>query len=79
VATVAWDEPFDRVIGRWMKTMTVPTMVMWGSDDALIPVGQAAAWADLVPDSELRLFEDAGHLLLDESVAAVAAVAEFCG
>jgi pimeloyl-ACP methyl ester carboxylesterase len=79
VATVAWDEPFDRVVGRWMRTMTVPTMVIWGRDDALIPVGQATAWADLVPDCELRLFEDAGHLLLDESAAAVAAVAEFCG
>ena len=45
VATVAWDEPFDRVIPRWIKTMTVPTMVMWGNDDALIPVGQAQAWA----------------------------------
>ena len=78
VATVAWDEPFDRVIPRWMKTMTVPTMVMWGNDDALIPVGQAKAWGALVPDSDLRLFDDAGHLLLDESPAAVGAVAEFC-
>ena len=78
VALVAWDEPFDRVIPRWIKTMTVPTMVMWSNADALIPVGQAKAWADLVPDSELRLFDDAGHLLLDESPAAVAAVAAFC-
>lgn len=78
VATVAWDEPFDRVIPRWIKTMTVPTMVMWGNDDALIPVGQAPAWAALIPDSTLRLFDDAGHLLLDESSDAVLAVAEFC-
>jgi pimeloyl-ACP methyl ester carboxylesterase len=78
VATVAWDEPFDRVIPRWMNTMTVPTMVMWGNDDALIPVGQAKAWAALVPDSDLRLFDNAGHLLLDESPAAVGAVVEFC-
>jgi pimeloyl-ACP methyl ester carboxylesterase len=78
VAIVAWDEPFDRVIALWMKTMTVPTMVMWGNDDALIPVGQAKAWADLVPDSELHVFDDAGHLLLDESPSAVSAVAEFC-
>lgn len=78
VATVAWDEPFDRVIPRWMRTMTVPTMVMWGNDDALIPVGQARAWNDLIPDSALRLFDDAGHLLLDESAGAVLAVAEFC-
>jgi pimeloyl-ACP methyl ester carboxylesterase len=78
VATVAWDEPFDRVVPRWMPTMTVPTMLMWGHDDALIPVGQAAAWMDLIPDGSLRLFDDAGHLLLDESLAAVTAVAEFC-
>ena len=78
VATVAWDEPFDRVIPRWMSTMAVPTMVLWGADDALIPVGQAKAWADLVPDSDLRIFDDAGHLLLDESPSAVEAVAQFC-
>ena len=78
VALVAWDEPFDRVIPRWMKTMAVPTLVMWGTDDALIPAGQGPAWASLIPDSTLRLFDDAGHLLLDESPAAVAAVAEFC-
>ena len=77
-ALVAWDEPFDRVVPRWMKSMAVPTMVMWGSDDTMIPVGQARAWVDLVPDSELRVFDDAGHLVLDESPAAVAAVAEFC-
>jgi pimeloyl-ACP methyl ester carboxylesterase len=78
VATVAWDEPFDRVIPRWMATMAVPTMLMWGQDDALIPVGQAAAWMDLIPDGARRLFDDAGHLLLDESTDAVTAVAEFC-
>jgi pimeloyl-ACP methyl ester carboxylesterase len=78
VALVAWDEPFDRVIPRWMGTMTVPTLVMWGTDDVLIPPGQAHAWHALVPNSELQLFDDAGHLLLDELPAAVTAVAEFC-
>ena len=78
VAMVAWDEPYDRVIPRWMKTMTVPSLILWGRDDALIPVGHADAWGRLVPDSRVELFDDAGHLLLDESPAAVAAVAEFC-
>ena len=32
----------------------------------------------LLPDVDLRLLDDAGHLLLDESPAAVGAVAEFC-
>jgi pimeloyl-ACP methyl ester carboxylesterase len=75
---VAWDEPYDRVLPRWMKTMTAPTLILWGRDDALIPVGHADAWGQLVPDSRVELFDDAGHLLLDESPAAVAAVAEFC-
>jgi pimeloyl-ACP methyl ester carboxylesterase len=78
VATVAWDEPFDRVVPRWMSTMAVPTMLMWGIDDAIVSVGQVPAWEALVPDCQVRVFEDAGHLLLDESAAAVAAVAEFC-
>ena len=78
VATMLWERPFDRVVPRWLGTVGVPTMVAWGEDDALIPPGQAAAWAALLPDATVRLFPDAGHLLYDESPAAVAAVAEFC-
>jgi pimeloyl-ACP methyl ester carboxylesterase len=34
--------------------------------------------AALLPDARVKTFPSAGHLLLDESPAAVAAVAAFC-
>jgi pimeloyl-ACP methyl ester carboxylesterase len=78
VAMLTWDDPIDRVIPRWLGTVPVPTTVLWGQHDALIPPGQAPAWAALVPGATVQIFGEAGHLVLDESTAAVSAVADFC-
>ncbi len=77
-AMLAWDEPTDRTIRRWANLIHIPTLIAWGDDDALIPVGHAAAWQGLISGSTVQRFPDAGHLLLDESPAALQAVAEFC-
>ena len=53
-------------------------LVVWGEDDRLVPQELAPAWAALLPNSELATFTEAGHLVLDESAAAVDAVARFC-
>jgi pimeloyl-ACP methyl ester carboxylesterase len=79
LALIMWDHPMDRVIPRWLPTVRVPTLIVWGEEDQMIPVGQARAWADLSPGAEVRTFPAAGHLVLDESADAVAAVADFCG
>jgi pimeloyl-ACP methyl ester carboxylesterase len=78
-ATLLWDHPHDRVIPKWLPRVTVPTLVVWGEEDRLIPVGQAATWASLLPNATVRTFPAAGHLVLDESADAAAVVAEFCG
>lgn len=78
VATVWWEHPFDRVVPKWLGRVDTPTLVVWGDEDRLIPVGQAATWAALLPHATVRTFPAAGHLVLDESPAAVAAVREFC-
>jgi pimeloyl-ACP methyl ester carboxylesterase len=57
----------------------MPTLVLWGDADALIPVGQTAAWADLIPNAEVRTAQGAGHLIFDESREAVDALGEFVG
>ncbi len=77
-ALLLWDHPFDRVIPRWLGRVQVPTMVVWGSEDRLLPVTFAPAWGALLPHATVRTFADAGHLVLDESAAAVAEIAEFC-
>ena len=39
----------------------VPTLVVWGARDTIIPVGHAHAAHRAVPGSRLAIFEDAGH------------------
>jgi pimeloyl-ACP methyl ester carboxylesterase len=62
-----------------MHRLTMPTLLLWGTADRIIPVGQAAAWADLIPNCRRSLVPGAGHLLLDEVRAAVDEIADFVG
>src|SRR3954470_19356756 len=39
----------------------VPTLIVWGARDRVIPVNHAHATHDAVPGSELVIFDDAGH------------------
>jgi pimeloyl-ACP methyl ester carboxylesterase len=77
-AILLWEQPFDRVLPRWLGRLGVPTLVVWGEEDRLQPVGLAPAWAGLLPDASVATFPEAGHLVLDESADACAAVADFC-
>jgi hypothetical protein len=43
----------------------------------MMPAGNAQGWLAAIPHARLELFERAGHLLLDESTAACASVAQF--
>lgn len=45
----------------------VPTHIIAGSDDRLIPVPVAEALASLIPDSQLKVLQDIGHMSTYES------------
>jgi len=79
MAIMLWEHPFDRVLPRWLRRVDVPTLVVWGDEDRLLPVELAAPWAALLPEATVATFPDAGHLVLDESPAAAAAVSTFLG
>ncbi len=70
-AATAADFPVS--LGR----IRAPTLLLWGAEDRMIPSGNAWAWRAAIAHSALELIEQAGHLLLDESAAARAAVAQF--
>lgn len=76
-ARVLWGGPYDRKLRRWLHRVKVPTLLLWGDADRLIPVGQCDAWAELLPEVEQRVLPGVGHLIFDESAEAVSAVAEF--
>jgi pimeloyl-ACP methyl ester carboxylesterase len=41
--------------------VTVPTLIVWGARDRIIPVSHAATVGELIEGSLIELFEKAGH------------------
>jgi len=78
-ARVGWKSPYERKLPKWLHRISAPTLLLWGEEDRLHPVGQAAAWAELIPAAEVVTFARVGHLPTVETPEAVAAVAEFLG
>ena len=56
-----------------LSRIRVPTLVIHGTHDAVIPALNARLVARLIRGAELRLIPGAGHLILDTSAEAVAA------
>ncbi len=38
-----------------------PTLIIWGKKDRVIDVGNARVFAELIPGSQMRVFDDIGH------------------
>ena len=51
--------------------VTVPTLLVWGRQDRLIPPAYADAWQSAIPDATVELVDNAGHMLPYEQPAAV--------
>lgn len=67
----------DTGVARWLHRIDVPTLVLWGEADRLVPFGQAAVWATALPQATVHGIPGAGHLLFEERSEAAAAVADF--
>jgi pimeloyl-ACP methyl ester carboxylesterase len=78
-ARIAWHRPYDIKLPKWLHRIAAPTLILWGEADRLIPVEQALVWAGLIPGAEIKTLPGVGHLLFNESGAAVDAIAEFVG
>ena len=49
-----------------IASIKVPTLILWGQQDRLIPVAQASAFKRLIPGSELIVFDGLGHVPQEE-------------
>jgi pimeloyl-ACP methyl ester carboxylesterase len=77
LARIMWDRNYDPKLTRWLKRIGVPTLILWGTKDQIIPIEQAKVWASLIPGSEVETFEGAGHLLFFEAPEAVGRLESF--
>ena len=46
--------------------ITIPTLILWGSEDTWIPLERGEALHDMIPGSTFRVIPDAGHLVIEE-------------
>jgi pimeloyl-ACP methyl ester carboxylesterase len=58
-------------VSRDVRSITSPTLVIHGAEDRYVPVANATALAEAVPEAELRVLDDAGHLVFIERFADV--------
>jgi pimeloyl-ACP methyl ester carboxylesterase len=71
--------PFeDQTAG--LRELHVPTLILWGRKDALIPVSDAQRFAADIPGATLRVYEGLGHVPMEENGRSTATdVYEFLG
>ena len=78
-AKLAWNPRFyNPDLYKWLHRITVPTMILWGDSDKIFPPAYGDAFQRLIPNSELRIIPQCGHLpqqeKLDDFLAGVDAI-----
>ena len=65
-------------LDHWLHRITVPTLVVWGDKDGVLPPGRAQVWMDRLPKAAtLCMLKDIGHLTFDESPEGVKVAQDF--
>jgi pimeloyl-ACP methyl ester carboxylesterase len=81
LARVSWNPYlYNPLLRRRLGRISSPTLLCWGAHDRLAPLKPCGeAWAQEIPGSRLRVFEESGHVPHLEKPEAVAeAIGEFC-
>lgn len=56
---------FDEILGK-LKTITVPTYILWGRQDRIIPLVVGEQLHQAIPNSTLDIIEQCGHIPQEE-------------
>ena len=53
---------------QWQQLQTIqqPTLILWGGQDHWIPLALGTKFDELLPNSEIRVYPDAGHVPMEE-------------
>ncbi|MGH3665920.1 MAG: alpha/beta fold hydrolase [Egibacteraceae bacterium] len=79
VARLAWSPRFfDPKLPMKLQQLHIPTLLLWGEQDPIVPPDRAAAFQQYLPDSRLVTLPDCGHLpTIEQPDAYVDAVTGF--
>jgi len=77
LAKFMWPIP-DRGLSRRLYRISAPTLLLWGGQDALVPVRYADDFVAAIPNAEKVVVEGAGHMLpLERPEETRGTIAEF--
>jgi len=64
-------------LARWLHRLVMPTLLLWGAEDRLMPAAQARHWQKALPDCRLESIAATGHLVFEETPEAGELVTSF--
>lgn len=63
MARLAWSPRlYDPHLHKWLHRIEVPTHIIWGAGDRLLPPAYATRFHELIADSRVTLIPECGHL-----------------
>jgi pimeloyl-ACP methyl ester carboxylesterase len=63
VAKLAWEPRLhDPMLAKWLHRLKMPVQLAWGDQDRIIPLPHAHALQKLLPQAQLQVFANCGHL-----------------
>jgi len=78
-AMLAWQPRLhDPLLGKWLHRIDVPTLILWGAGDKVLPTAYGAAWQKAIPNATLSTVAGAGHVPhVEKPAETAAAIANF--
>jgi pimeloyl-ACP methyl ester carboxylesterase len=52
---------YNPQLKRWLRRISVPTLVLWGASDGIVKPSYGRAYSALIPGSRFEIIEGAGH------------------
>jgi len=63
IAQLAWAPRWhDPNLRKWAHRIKLPTLIVWGENDAIVPVAHAHEWKKLIPGARLEIIGKCGHV-----------------
>jgi pimeloyl-ACP methyl ester carboxylesterase len=78
-ARIAWQPRlYDPHLAKWLHRVDVPTLVVWGAQDAILPAAMQAEFVRLIPGAQSVTIPNCGHIpAVEQPDALVDAIARF--
>ena len=78
-ALLAWNPRLHNpMLSKWLNRLNMPVQLVWGADDQIMPLAYAHAFKALIPQAQLSVYPNCGHLPhVEKSEAFVQLVSQF--